>query len=106
VSPYLLALALTLAIEVPLVALVFSGQRLRMALVAAVATTATHLFMHFVLPRLGLTYAGWLVSGELVALVGEAAAYAFLSRPRDLPRALAASAVANAASYAVGLFLL
>lgn len=35
----------------------------------------------------------------------EAAVYALCSRPRDLPKALLASALANAASYAAGLFL-
>jgi phytoene dehydrogenase-like protein len=104
-AAYLLALAITLAVEVPIVALLFPGQRRRMAGVAAAATTATHLFMHFALPPLLATWRGWLVTGELVALLAEAAAYALLSRPRDPARALAASALANAASYGVGLFV-
>jgi hypothetical protein len=35
----------------------------------------------------------------------EAAAYAIVARPRDAGRALAASAVANGASFGVGLVL-
>lgn len=104
-SGYLLALAVTLAIEVPVVAALFAGQRLRMAVVAALATTATHLAMHFALPHVVSTYVAWLVAGELLALVVEAAAYALLSRPRSVERALVASAVANALSFGAGLAL-
>jgi len=63
VSAYLQALAITLAVEVPIVALLFRGQRGRMALVAALATSATHVFMHFALPSLVSTWRGWLVTG-------------------------------------------
>jgi hypothetical protein len=37
-----------------------------------------------------------------VAVLGEAAAYTFVSRPRDVGRALAVSGVANAVSYLGG----
>jgi hypothetical protein len=104
-AAYLLALLLTLAIEIPVVALVFAGQRLRMALVCLVATTATHLLMHFVLPSVCPTARSWLIAGEAQALVLEALAYLLLSRPRDPGRALIASALANSASFAAGLAL-
>lgn len=101
----LTAFALTIAIEAPLVALVFKGQRVRMALVCAVTTGATNLFMNTLL-RAWLPGWGLAVTvGELGALAIEAAVYALASRPRDLPRALFASALANAASYVVGLVL-
>ena len=97
------ALALTVAIEVPIVAALFPGRRVRLAIVAAVATSATHLFMHLVLPRL-VPAAWWLLAGEGVALAVEAAAYALAGR--DLARALVASGLANAASFAAGWLLL
>ena len=43
--------------------------------------------------------------GEAGALVAEAAVYALVSRQHDVPRALIASAIANAASFAVSLLL-
>jgi len=105
VTAYALALAITLVVEVPLVALLFPGQRRRMALVAAGATATTHAVMHFVLLPVAPSYGFWLVAGEAVALVGEAGAYALLSRPRETGRALVAAALANAASYGAGLLV-
>ncbi len=102
---YPLLLVLTVAIETPVVALCYPGQRLRLALTCIAATTVTHAFMHFGLPRLVSSYAAFLLVGELVALVGEALAYALVARPRDLARALVAAAAANALSFGVGLLL-
>ncbi|MFO0584701.1 MAG: hypothetical protein U0229_20710 [Anaeromyxobacter sp.] len=102
-SGYGAALALTLAVEVPIVAAFFPGRRLAMAALAAAATTATHLFMNFVLPGL-LPPGAWLLTGEAVATVAEAAAYALATR--NLPRALVASGLANLASFLAGLWLL
>ena len=103
---YLLALGITLLIEVPLVAAVFEGQRLRMAVVAALATTATHLLMHFALPPLVGSYAAMVLVGELAATGIEAGVYVAASRPRRVGHALVASGLANAASYGAGLLLL
>jgi hypothetical protein len=103
VTTYAAALALTVAVEAPLVAAVHPRQALRLAAVAAVATTATHLFMHRVLPGL-VAPSAWLVTGEAIATVAEAAAYALATR--DLPRALVASGLANAASFVAGGLLL
>ncbi len=102
-TPYQVALAVTLALEVPAVALVFRDQALRMGLTCALTTTATHLAMHFLLPRGVGSYAGVLLVGELGALVVEAGVYALVSRPRDVGRALIASAVANTLSYLAGV---
>ncbi len=100
---YLLALGLTLVVEVPVVAAFFPGRRLRMALVCAGATTATHLLLVFGFPRLLPRTVSPLVFGEIFATVAEAAAYAAVSR---LPgRALVASAVANTCSFGLGLLL-
>jgi hypothetical protein len=101
---YLAALVSTLAVEVPIVALIYPGQRRRMAACCAAATTFTHLVMHFALPRV---WSGTvvLVGGETFALALEALAYVLVSRPRDGARALLASALANGASFGVGLLL-
>ncbi len=104
-NPYVLALALTLAIEVTIVALCFPGQRVRMGLVCVAATSATHLSMHFVLPRVLGSWGSAVLWGELGAVTVEAAVYAIASRPRDVGRALVAAALANLTSYAAGLAL-
>lgn len=101
-AAYALALGLTVALEVPVVAAFFPGRRARLALFCALATTATHLVLHFVLPRF-LPSGAALLAGEAFATLGEAAAYAAAA---GLPgRALVASAVANSASYWAGLLL-
>ena len=102
---YLWALGLTLLVEVPVVAACFAGQRLRMATVCALTTTPTHLAMHFLLPGLLGEARHWVLVGELAVLLVEAAAYALLSRPRDLPRGAVASALANGLSYGAGALL-
>ena len=103
---YLVALGITLGIEVPVVTLLYPGQRLRLGAACAVATTATHLVMHFVLPGLLPAGTSALVAGEALALVAEAAVYLAVSRPHDLGRALVASALANSLSFGAGLVLL
>lgn len=102
-NSYLTALAITLALEVPVVAALYPGQRRRMALAAALATSATHLFMHFGLPRLLPSAGAVLLVGEIFATLAEAGVYAAASRPRSLGRGLVASALANSLSYAAGL---
>lgn len=102
---YPLALALTLGLEVPVVAALYPRQRLRMGLVCAVATTATHLVMHFAVPGLVSSYAAFLLAGESLALFGEAGAYWLAGRPREPGLALLASALANALSFGVGLIV-
>jgi len=102
-SGALAAWLLTVAVEVPLVALVFPGQRARLALACAAGTTVTNLAMNLLLPRWLGAGAAWLLAGELGALLLEAALYAAVGRPRDPARALVASALANGASFAAGL---
>lgn len=98
-----LALAITLAVEVPLVAALYPGQRLRLAGVAVLANAATNLTLNLGLPRVPTLAGRHVIPGEMLAVVAEAAAYAWTSRPRDLPRALFVSSLANAASFGVGL---
>jgi hypothetical protein len=97
-----LALAVTLAIEVPVVVLLFPGQRVRMGIAALVANTATNLVLNLLLPRLPGIGSHHVVVGEVFALVGEAAIYAAVSRPRSLSRALVASGLGNGLSFAAG----
>jgi hypothetical protein len=102
-TAYLAALGVTIGIEAPVVALAFPGQRLRMACACVAATTATHVFMHFGLPRVLHSPGHVLVLGELIATVVEAAVYAVVGRPPSLGRGLVASAIANTLSYSAGL---
>ena len=103
---YLQAWIVTVIIEVPVVALVFPGQRLRMACACLAATTVTHAFMHFALPTLVPSFTLWVVIGEATALAVEAVVYALVSKPRSASRALVASALANLLSFSAGLILL
>lgn len=104
-SAYLVALGITLAVEIPVVAALYRGQRGRMAITCALATSATHLFMHFGLPRLLSPGGSVVLVGEIIALLVEAAVYAAVARPREPGRALIASALANSLSYAAGLVI-
>ncbi len=97
-----LALGVTLLIEVPVVAALFPGQRVRMAIWALAMNTATNLGMNVLLPRIALIGVHYVVVGELLALFGEAAVYVIVSRPRDVARALLASSLSNALSFAGG----
>lgn len=103
-SPVVTALVVTLVVEVPIVALVFRREAGRMALVAAAATGLTNLAMNALLFG-RVSYLAYLGIGEVGATLLEAAAYYFGSRERNLGRALVASALANAASFAAGLLL-
>ena len=97
---WLIALAVTLVIEVPLVAALYRGERVRLAVAAVVANAATNLALNLVLaPR------GHLVLGEVLAVVVEALTYAVASRRGDLPWAIWVSAGANLASFTLGPLL-
>ncbi len=100
---WLSALVVTLAIEVPIVAALFPGQRVRMALVAAVANIATNLTLNLVLARWAALGGYQVPAGEILAVVLEAAAYGVASRPRDWSRSTLASSLGNALSFAAGL---
>ncbi len=105
IPPWALACAVTVAVECPIVAAVYPGRRLKMAFVCAVATAATNLAMNLLFRRwlgAGLDH---LLVGELSALLLEALAYVLVCRPRDLGRALVASALANGASFSAGFFV-
>jgi hypothetical protein len=100
---YGIALAITLLVEVPLVAAFYPGRRRAMALTCAVASTATHLLLHFVFPAVLPRGISPLLAGEAFATLAEAGAYAAVAGPPR--RAMVASAVANSCSYGAGLLL-
>jgi hypothetical protein len=105
IPPFAFAWAVTVAIESPCVAAVYPGERWKMAGVCAIATSITNVAMNLLLPRflgVGMTF---LLVGEIGALLLEALVYALVRRPRDPGRALVASAIANAASFSIGLVL-
>jgi hypothetical protein len=94
------ALSVTLIIEVPLVAALFPGQRVRMALVAVVMNVATNLMLNLVFARLRGAARDYLLPGEILVVLLEAAAYAICSR--QIARSLCVSSLANALSFAAG----
>lgn len=96
------ALIITLAIEVPVVAWFYPGQRRKMAVVASLSTTVTNLLMNLVLNNVRCFIGQHVLIGEVIALVAEASAYAVMSRPHDLPRAVFVSSLANALSFTAG----
>lgn len=99
---WLAALVTTVVIEVPVVALFYPGQRRKMGAVAALSTTVTNLILNLVLIRVRFLMGQHVLVGELLALAAEATAYAFTSRPRDVPRAIFVSSFANALSFGAG----
>jgi hypothetical protein len=96
------ALVVTLVIEVPIVAALFPRQRSRMAAIALVANTVTNLTLNVGLPHVGVHGTPRILVGESAALVVEALAYALLSRPREVGRAIIASAIGNGLSFTLG----
>jgi hypothetical protein len=103
------AFALTCVIEVPVVVWATRDAEpsaLRRVVIAVVGQLATHPLVWFVFPYLpGIT--GWtsFVASELYATVLEAILYAVAWPRVGTARAFGISAVANAASLAVGLAL-
>jgi hypothetical protein len=100
-----LAFALTLAVETAVLALVAGRGRswLRVVATAVVANLATHPIVFLVLPRWFSDYGVYLVVAEAFALVVEVPILWLGLRPLPWPRAVMASALANGASYAVGM---
>lgn len=100
-----LALAVTVAVETPIVAWLYRapiGRPGRMAGTAAVLTAITNLVMNTVwLARAG-SESAFLIGGELGATVIEALVYVVVDPRRDLGRAVLTSALANSASFAAG----
>jgi hypothetical protein len=101
----LLALGVTLVVETPIVASFFRDEAARMALVSVATNICTNLAMNMLLFQAAPSYSTYLLVGEIAAVLLEAAVYYSASREHELGRALAASALANAASFGAGLVL-
>jgi len=103
----LLAAALTVAVETPVVAVAYRREWLKMALTCALATTCTNLLMNASLPWLQMFVSYWtlLVAWECAAMVVEATVYAIVSERHNISHAFVASGLANAASFVVALLV-
>jgi hypothetical protein len=102
------AFALTLAVETPLAMwLLRDVDRSRLRRLGAVlaGNLATHPAVWFILPTLALPHAPMIALEETWAIVIEMAVYRLAFPALPWSRALGISAVANGASFAVGLLL-
>jgi uncharacterized membrane protein YhhN len=104
--------AFTLAVEIPFFVLIARlgsypprAPIWRLALAGAAGTCLTHPLLWFAWPRLALGYDAYIVSGELLVAVVEVFTFYAIARPIRLTRAIAASFIANGASYGLGHLL-
>lgn len=107
---WLRAFLITVAVEVPVVVPLTRASQVsaaRRAALAVFAQLATHPLVWFVFPQLvGLTGRTSLLLSEAWAWLAETVFYLVALPGLSLSRAVAASAIANAASIAVGLLVL
>ena len=107
---WLLAFLITVAVEVPIVVALTRACQVsaaRRTALAVFAQLVTHPLVWFVFPQIvGLTGRTSLLLSEGWAWLAETAFYAIALPGLSLSRAVAASAIANAASIAVGLLVL
>ena len=107
---WLLAILITVAVEVPIVVAMPRASQVsaaRRAALAVFAQLATHPLVWFVFPQLvGLTGRTSLLLSEAWAWLAETVFYLVALPGLSVSRAVAASAIANAASIAVGLLVL
>jgi len=97
----------TLAAEVPVyVLLVWKKVPLWRAVVAGMAGTClTHPLLWFVWPKVVSDYTVYIVTGEILVAVIETLVFWIIARPVFFSRAVAASFIANAVSYGLGMLL-
>lgn len=103
---YLPSLLFTLAVELPLLIVLLRGRApaAKALLAGLLGTGVMHPLLWYVWPQLFSDYWAYIVSGELLVLVVEAVVIQAIARP-GAARALAASGIANAASYLGGALL-
>ncbi len=77
----------------------------RAFLAGALGSCITHPLLWFVWPRVVADYHLYVTSGELLVAIIEAIVFYLLARPVGIARAVAASFLANAWSFGLGLFL-
>lgn len=104
---WLRAFALTLVVELPIFVLVVRGEvpAWRACLAGAAGSCLTHPLLWFVWSRLVSDYTLYITSGELLVAVIETLTFYAIARPIPLRMALAASFLANGASYGAGFLL-
>ncbi len=103
-----LAFALTQLVEVPVVVLVtrrLAAPAWQRAAVALLATLATHPIVWFVVPTLGLSEPMRYAASEAWAFGAELLIYRLALPGASWRRAAAASGLANAASFALGVLV-
>lgn len=108
VYAWLHAFIATLVLETPIVVWLTRDSGLsigRRIAISVFANLATHPAVWFIIPHFGLSSNGTLLVAEVWAIAIEWAIY-FVAIPKiTVQRALAVSAIANGASYAIGLVL-
>ena len=105
---YATALLLTVVVELPVVWLLLRQESWKKVLPAAlVGNLITHPAMHFLLPLVlsSVSLGLFLLVGELAVFSLEVVVYLAWVRPKPWPRAVAASAASNAASFGLGLVI-
>ena len=106
---WLSAFCLTLSIELPLVVLLLrptASSRWRRLGAGVFANLASHPAVWFIFTELGLPWLGMLAAAESWALLLELVFYRFVFPGISWKRALAASSIANAASFGLGLLIM
>lgn len=108
VFAWLKAFALTVAIETPIVMRLTRGVRGgggRRAALIVFANLATHPAVWFIFPLLSMGAGLRIVASELWAVSIEAAVYWLVFEPMPGARAVGISALANGASFGIGLLV-
>lgn len=104
---WLRAFLFTLAVEVPIFVLMVRGEvpAWRAALAGAAGTCVTHPALWFLWSQIIADYTLYIVTGEALVASIEAASFFVLARPSSFWTAIAASFLANGASYGLGLLV-
>ncbi len=108
VTLWLKAFLLTVLVETPLAAALLRPAEPRLARRTALvlfANLASHPAVWFIFPALGLPYLPTLLISEAWAVLLEALLYRLVFEKTDAVEALGISALANGASFGIGLLL-
>ena len=104
---YLPSLVFTLAVELPLLALLLHkrcGWK-KAVLAGLIGTGVMHPTLWYLWPHLFESHRVYIITGELLVVAVEALVIQLVARPGSFATALGASAVVNAASYVGGPLL-
>jgi hypothetical protein len=108
VVAWLKAFLLTVVVETPIAAALFrpaEPRLFRRIALTLFANLASHPAVWFIFPALGLPYFPALVLAEVWAVVVEALFYRLVFEKSDAVEALGISALANGASFGIGLLV-